>query len=195
MPTKKPASTQQYSYAQACKTWSVSDHWPLDDAVSLVLGLLPRIVQTGGTKPDIARRHKVLREIALNCTGESLPIINPKAPENQYRVRPREFVKWAEKIIEVPQELKEIIDKAGTHFGKKDAPREWNPKQRHRERCCGIAAMIWARQPDLTKRQMANRAEILEYGCEGRQYTKETIENWIKAEKPSRQGGRPRKLS
>jgi hypothetical protein len=55
--------------------------------------------------------------------------------------------------------------------------------------------MIWARQPELTKRQMANRTEILEYGCEGRQYTKETIENWIKTEKPSRQGGRPRKLS
>lgn len=195
MPTKKPSTPKQYSYAQACKTWSISDHWPLDDAVNLVLGLLPRIVQTGCMKPEIARRHKILREIALNCTGESLSVINPEAPEDQYRVRPREFVRWAEKITAVPQELKEIIDKADTHLGKKDAPREWSPKQRRRERCRGIAALIWSQQPGLTKGQVADQPEILEHGCQGQQYTKETIETWIKAENPNRKGGRPPKPS
>lgn len=193
---KKKANKSVYTYGKACRTWSISDHWPLQDAVNLVLGLMPRLLQQDKHDTTAAHRQKVLYEIALNCVGESLPIINPKAPEDQYRVRPREFVKWAEKILgEVPGELKELLDKAGTHFGKKDAPREWNPKQRHRERCRSIAAMIWAENPELTKAQMAKRPEILEYGCEGRQYAQETVEEWIKIEKPNRQGGRPRKPS
>lgn len=192
---KSPKKENVYDYGQACRTWSLSDHWPLPDAVNLVLGLLPRLVQSGELSANLTRRQKILYEIALNCVGESLPVINPKASEDQYRVRPREFVTWAQKFWEVPQELKDLLDKAGTDLGKKDAPREWNPKQRHRERCRGVAAMIWAQNPELTKAQVAKRSDILEYGCEGRQYAQETIEEWIKVEKPNRQGGRPRKPS
>lgn len=182
-----------YTYIEACRLWAKSDHWRLMDAVNLALGLLPRLVQHGGLSVDIALQQKIIYEMALNCVDESLLVINPHAPEDQYRVRPREFLIWVQKFLELPPELKEPLEELGSDFGKKEAPRKLSPKQSHRERCCGIAALLWATHPDLTKGQMANRPEILQYGCGGRRYAPATVEEWIKAENPNRKGGRRQK--
>ena len=194
-PKERTDDPNDYNYTQACKDWSISDHWPLADAVNLILGLLPRIVQTEIPTSEAAQQQKIIHEIALNCVGDSLLVINTTVPEDQYRVRPREFIIWAEKFLAVPQELKEYLEKAGTDLGKKNVPRERSPQQRHRERCRGIAALLWAGDDTITKAQMAKRPEILEHGCERREYAQKTIEEWIKAENPNRQGGRPRKTA
>lgn len=182
-----------YGYNQACRTWANSDHWPLADAVNLVLGLPPRLHANGKITPKQKMQRDELHEIALNCAGDSLLFLETKGLPEQNRVRPREFLAWAAQIISVPEKLKTAVEEAALRPGRKSTPRAFNPKQSHRERCRGIAALLWSEHPELTKSQMAQQPQFLEYGCQNKRYVQATIEEWIATENPNKKGGRPKK--
>ncbi|MHB8624522.1 MAG: hypothetical protein ACYC9J_15195 [Sulfuricaulis sp.] len=191
---KKPSKEKikPYDYAKICKIWSLSDHWPLADAVNLLVGLPPQLLASRKISPALKQMRDELHEIALNCAGDSLIFIEAKGLPEQHRVRPREFLAWAYSVVEVPEELIKAVEEAAQRPGRKNTPRAFNPKQRHRERCRGIAALLWRMHPELNKSDMAREPQILELGCQNKIYAQTTIEEWIASENPNKKGGRPK---
>jgi hypothetical protein len=61
----------------------------------------------------------------------------------------------------------------------------------HHERCRAVAELIWSMEPDLTTVEMAQRSEIIKYGCEGHQYHVRTVCRWLASIKDYRRPGRP----
>ncbi len=183
-------------YERICEIWSYSDHWPLMDAIHLLLKIPPAFFTPRKHSAQHDRQRNIIYEIALNCAGDSLTIVNESVSPGEFRVLPDQFLEWARKRdMPVPMELFKAVESKVLKFGKRKPPRKFGPKQQHRERCKGIAALLWSANPDLTKAKMAARPEILKFGCEGEKYTSETIQDWIKTEKPNRSGGRPKKES
>lgn len=169
--------------------WAKSDHWPLVDAIRLSLELPPRLL---GCPMDAktARRLSVMLEIAQNCAGDSLTIINAEGSPDNYRVRPADFLLWAErKHYRIPEPLKEALKKE-EQTPSQQAPSRFRPEQRHRERARALAALFWAQEPTLTIRAMTERQEIVKHACERKPYRANTIYNWIKDLCPNRSPGR-----
>jgi hypothetical protein len=183
------------TFTHVCNVWASADHWPLLDAVNLALGFEPELVRTKRLTPQQKRGRDVIVELARNCVGDSLTVLRPDAAPGELRVRPAEFVRWFKERTPqpVPPELLDAMNKAAERFRKADPAHELTLMQRRRERCRAIAALLWAQNPELTKAQVAQSEEIRTLGCLGGEYASATIEDWIKEENPTRQGGRPRK--
>lgn len=66
------------------------------------------------------------------------------------------------------------------------------PSSKHKERCQGVAARLWKRNPELTIEEMCFRDEITLIFKDRKQgmYSTKTIRNWIKHLCPNRSPGR-----
>lgn len=171
--------------------WAKADHWLLEDAVSLALGLKPSRFASAPLSKAEALKRDLLLELALNCARDSLDLVMHQGIRDGLKVRPLQFLQWAkDKGIHPPPELMSTVIKERERGALAQEPKELPPRQKHRERTRAVAAMIWAREPKLTKQAVAERPEILEFGCEGHPYTPKAIEGWIKEENPNRRPGR-----
>lgn len=180
-------------YENMCHAWARCDHWPLIDAVNLLMGLLPSLFWTDHQpSPAVRRKRDAVHQIAVNCAGDSLTVINPATVPADWRVRPREFLRWAaERLEQTSPTLTNALTAAHTAVGNpEDLQRALLAKQRHRERCRGVASLLWEQHPTFTKMQIATRPEIALHGCEGIHYTPETLAEWIKTENTNRNPGR-----
>lgn len=186
---------EQMTYKQICQYWAMSDHWPLDDAIRLVLGHPPRLHHPDPLDAAAEGQIRLVKQLAINCFGASLQPVAAETHDGEVHLKPVEFVKWAAKRVEnVPAALTEALAKSD-FFGLGWEPPELRDVQRHRERCCGIAALLWEKNPKLTKRQVAEDPAIQKWGCEGEGYTIKKIQEWIAKENPDPSPGRPRKKS
>lgn len=180
-----------------------ADHWPLEDAVRLLLALYPKALASAEEDSRTLRRVACFLDMARNCFGHSLPE-PPKSglPDaTEPRVRPIDAVNWFAALDPQggPQALVDGVRRQADEQGATDSKgqaktRKLEPKQIHRHRCAGIAALLWQDNPDLPISKMALRPELQSLGCEGAGYSQTTIEGWIRDEKPGgRSRGRPRK--
>jgi len=181
---------QAISYQEACRQWCKADYWPLEDAVNLLIGLKPSFLGENTLDPKKELQRDIVYQLALNSLGEHLPAIPSIGDTEMYRVRPHEFLAWAElRFSHIPRELREAVDEA-TKTYKRGLVKGLRPDQRYRERCRAIAILLWQQFPNETKADMAKRPEFLEIGCEGYNKSIDTIMDWIKDLNPDRRPGR-----
>ncbi len=129
--------------------------------------------------------------LALNCVGHSLSVLENDASSDQYRVRPQNFIRWAEsKQIAIPNTLLLRVNESSPLSEPTKKPRKLRLEQEHRQRCRGVAALLWDALPSIKITRMAEKEELYKFGCEGTAYKKETIQNWIKDLCPNRSPGR-----
>lgn len=182
-----------HEYLEGAKKWSRCDHWTLEDAAYLICGLLPRVFHLTPLEAKAQQSVDIQLAYIRNHATETLKVLNPNAPEKDYRVNPVEFMKWAYNHgVSFPQELKEAVEQ-GQNRKIERAPRQLRNDQRHREMSRAIASYIWSTSPTITIADMAKSKEIFKYGCEGTGYTQETIEDWIRSKHPNPRAGRPKK--
>ena len=192
-PTTADAPLPPLDHEKICQAWARCDHWPLIDAVNLLMGLPPTLLWADSPPSPARRRNRdAVHQIALNCAGDTLTVINPKDAPIEWRVRPPEFMRWAdERLGQTSPTLSNALTAAHTAIGKpEDRQRALLAKQRHRERCRGVASLLWEMHPTFTKMQMAKHPDITRHGCEGTVYTPETLSDWIKSENTNRNPGR-----
>lgn len=79
---------------------------------------------------------------------------------------------------------REIHDETGGRRRSKD-----RPCQIHRAKVRDIAGKVWGRNPSSTIEAIISSERVL-YACEGHQYAKTTLRNWIKDLAPNRKPGR-----
>lgn len=173
------------------QAWALCDFWPLSEAIRLTYSQAPQWPGSG-TDETVPPLGTTVEAVALRCAGGSLPVTQAAAFPGELCVRPREFVEWADlKCFKMPGELRMAVDSVAPLTGGSGKPeRNLSPKQRHREMCRGIAALLWRDNPDMTIEAMAQRKELRDIGCEGMAYTHDTMRNWIKEQAPNRQPGR-----
>jgi len=170
--------------------WAQCNHWPLEDAIRLVLGERPRLVQKQPPSAKKLAQIELLRQMAINCFGASLQPVSTDTPDGEIHVKPVEFMKWAaERGIRIPTGLDEAFQQ-DSPFGYGYEPPGLRIEQAHRYRCQGVAALLWEQTPTLKKREVAEHPAIRTAGCQGKEYAISTIEKWIKAENPNRRPGR-----
>ena len=63
----------------------------------------------------------------------------------------------------------------------------------HHERSRAVAELLWSMEPGIPIAEMARRAEITQYGCEGHEYDMRTVSRWLASLKADRKPGQPRK--
>jgi len=189
------------TYEQICDLWSRADHWPLSDAVRLMLEMPPKILE-GELSSEAAVKLDAHIELATNCIGESLPLLNKQRHKyfepGEYRVRPTDAIAWAESFgLGISEVLKATVKKYQKRKTEeyKTKLSDWNIME---HRCRGIAALLWGQNPKTTLTDMVKKEEFLTYGCEGfgKRPQLSTIETWIKDLNPNRsQGRRPKSIT
>lgn len=174
------------TYESACEAAAKMDHWTVDDAAALLAHEIPPRLSL--RKLNAAKAERIQR-IAYLLSGAAC-VVNPESPIGRYRVAPREIVEWARQKSAVPSALVTAV-LGGVREGEQ-AERHMRESTRRRERCRAVAALLWQQEQTkhLTLQAMAQRPELLEIGCEGRQYKSDTIADWIKEANPNRKPGR-----
>jgi len=171
--------------------WSLCDHWPLRDSITLALADTPPVLGEQHEQIEKTTQWQQLYTLAINCANHSLPMLERETTPESYRVKPADFIRWTrKKHIELPQALIAQINTAQDRLPKEKKPRKLRPEQRHKERCRGIAALLWSQNKEITIARMVEAEVLIEIGCEGKTYKEETIRDWIKEECPNRTGGR-----
>ncbi len=180
-----PGTTEQQSednpsFQSICNLWAKSDHWPLEDAVRLLLNQTPKVFAKSSKNEVNPKSFNIILDIAQNCLGHSLTAIKNPHSERGLNVEPREFVAWAKKKdFAVPAELDLALNSLGPNSLDKYGSRLRQRKTNHRERVRAIAALLWSKSPEIEISEMVNRSEILEYGCEGSSYAESVLESWV----------------
>jgi len=64
----------------------------------------------------------------------------------------------------------------------------------HHERSRAVAGLLWSIDPEIPIAVMAQRSEIIQFGCEGHQYDMRTISRWLAGLKADRRPGRRKKV-
>lgn len=104
------------------------------------------------------------------------------------------FIEWAiENNIEVPVAYAKY---AANHKGSKARYYEKLGVKKstiHHERCRAVAEMLWSADPGIPIAEMARRAEIIQFGCEGQIYDMRTVSRWLASLKTDRRPGRHKK--
>jgi hypothetical protein len=181
-------SRKAITYEQACKTMALMDFWTIEDAAALLIGAIPRGLSR--RKLTGTKAHTVAR-VTHTLSGADC-VVNPESPVGRYRVPPREIVEWARRKSndDVPSELVTAV--LGAARDGEQAKRSMHQSTFRRERCRAIAALLWQQDntKHLTLEAMVQRPELLEIGCDGKQYQLDTIKEWIKEQNPNRRPGR-----
>lgn len=184
---------QEYHYEKIVEFWSSCDHWTLTDAFRLLAELPPTVINNEPLDENESKGLTMWIEVAKNCAGKSLSTIVSSPGDNEYRVEPIEFLRWAQsRSFPIPEALQEAVEHAHNRVvGKVD--KKLRNSQRRREKCRGIASLLWETHPTMSIKDMAERPEIFNHGCEKHQYARETVEDWIRKLCPEAKVGRPKK--
>ena len=167
-------------FQSICNLWARSDQWPLEDAVRLTLRQSPRAFITDPNKEGNSKSVKIIFSLALNCVGFSLRASKGPREDEELHVIPKDFISWArEKEISVPSELDLALTSEKTSKKENDLKRGYNVRFNHRERVKAVAGLIWDQDPRVTTKEMANRTEILEHGCENQYYAEAVLIKWL----------------
>lgn len=109
-------------------------------------------------------------------------------------VQPYIFLSWAlDRQIEMPEQFVKYVESKRTGRSSFFDSIGLKRSTVHHERCRAVAGVIWSREPELTIADMARRAEIVQFGCEGQEYDTRTICRWLSSLKKERKLGRPRR--
>ena len=142
-------------------------------------------------KQDIDNGHLAVNEVYLDG-GEC--ITQTDIDVNKSTVQPFVFINWAlANDIEVPAEFAKYHARKKSN---KSANYEGLGLKRttiHHERCRAVAELLWSMEPGIPIAEMARRAEIVQYGCEGKEYDMRTVSRWLASLKADRRPGQPRK--
>ena len=166
---------KQWSY------WLRFDSWALWEAATLVMGWNPE------DHTELIQGNPVHR--IEDLAGRSISAGTLKTLDDD-RVIPSVFLAWAStKGIPIPEQLKPLL---GEQEEQSLTPQKQlnRPSQRHRERCRAIAELLWGQDPERTIADMIISDEITKYGCEGHNYTEQTLRMWINDLAPDRSPGR-----
>ena len=168
-----------------CEIWVLADHWPLEDAVRLLRRQLPQRIDPR-TAQGRDEWREILLDLARNCAGESLPVLPPAADESLPRVRPAEFIAWAQsKGVPIPEPLQEAIAQAEAQQELQLPIPRRKASDLRRERCRAVAQLQWEQQPLLTLQEMVEHPLLFTIGCEGRRYHNALVKEWIADLAPS----------
>lgn len=97
------------------------DTWTMPEAINLLLGCLPHRLLTLKGQPEIYQQVELLKKRIVACAGESLDVLNPEKPFDEWRVVGRHFLLWAEqKSLPIPDELCRLIAKEAAPTSKLD---------------------------------------------------------------------------
>jgi hypothetical protein len=174
---------------QVYAMWALCDFWPLTGALALLLAKEPAVPVEAPDHAD-TRGAQLFKALALRCAGGTLPVARSEAFPGALCVRPQEFLRWADlKGVPVPGRLRMAVEDVEPLTGAGTPKRKFSEQQRHREICRGVAARLCQQHPDMTIKDMAQRPELREIGCEGSIYTHDTIYDWIKEKAPNRRPG------
>lgn len=121
-------------------------------------------------------------------------------------INPSDFLKWANsKKFIMPQQMNnkfgEVMsqqeashlnsaNQSGHNKGQSPNFRPLPAQKSHREKCRGIASLVWKKTPIMTIEDMVVSNEIKNHGCDGTVYNENTIRDWIKDLCPNRTPGR-----
>lgn len=184
--------------------------WILEKAICLVRKLPLNGLHTQEQADEF---HKWLGIIRNNLTGqyygsdqiEHEIIGGGYTFDGQIDVNVKSFLIWAYKNHAIiPEELRKMAIKFKEESKTSDQvlvdntlPEEnskfkkLRPTQSHRERCRGIASLLWKQDSTITIADMVLRDEIIIHGCENEKiYHEEVIRDWIKDLCPNRSPGR-----
>jgi hypothetical protein len=161
-----------------------------DDAFQGFIAIKNRLLMA--MKKDIDEGNLDINEVYLeDCATGAAP---GHIDAEKSTVRPIIFISWAvANDIEVP---KEFVKYANSKKSKKTAYYEVLGLKRstiHHERCRAVAELLWSMEPGMPINLMAQRKEIIQYGCEGQQYDVRTISRWLATLKADRRPGQPGK--
>jgi len=142
-------------------------------------------------KREIDEGGLVVNEVYLDGAAE---ITQSGIDVNKSTVQPYIFINWAlANDIEVPAEFAKYHARKKSN---KSAYYEGLGLKRstiHHERSRAVAELLWSMEPGIPIAEMARRDEIIQYGCEGREYDMRTVSRWLASLKADRRPGQPRK--
>ena len=178
--TDESSSQDPPSYQAVCKLWVKSDNWPLEDAVRLLLNQVPKVFMESESD-NVHKSFSIVLELANNCIGESLNAAKHHDTDRGFQVTPIEFIFWAkQKGFPVPAELDLALSVQNKAENAKSANNVIHKQTNHRERVRAIASLLWNQSPTITVRDMVNRPEITEHGCQNQYYAEAVVEGWVK---------------
>lgn len=185
---------QSEKYEVICELWLKSDTWLLEDALRLINKKLPLCLSKPETEQEEKdkRSYLILKELVKNNLNSTLTLYPSLPGEDQgtIRINPFEFLDWLE---DIDPELVPIVLKSAKSEQqqlRRGTTRKERPDTIHRHRVAALAEYFWRDEPSLTKVEMAQKPELNEIGCNGKKYTPETIQRWIKESNPNREPGR-----
>lgn len=109
-------------------------------------------------------------------------------------VQPYIFLTWAiDKQIEMPEQFIRYVENKRANRSSFFDSIGLKRTVVHHERCRAVAGLLWSLEPELTIAEMARRPEMVQFGCEGKEYDMRTISRWLSSLKAERKLGRPRR--
>jgi len=145
-------------------------------------------------KQSIAAGVLIINEEYKESRNDATDVVNHEIDYDKSTVCPTIFINWAiDNNIEVPKQFAKYAalnkkDKSGYYevLGVKRITI-------HHERCRAVAELLWSMEPDIEIAKMAQRSEIVQYGCEGHDYDVRTVCRWLASLKVDRRPGRRKK--
>jgi hypothetical protein len=160
-----------------------------EDAYKGLLSIRDRLLTA--MKKDIDDGHLAVNEVYLDGGAD---MGRHDMDVNKSTVQPFIFINWAvANDIEVPAEFAKYHARKQSN---KSAFYEGLGLKRttiHHERCRAVAELLWSMEPGIPISEMARRAEIVQYGCEGKEYDMRTVSRWLASLKADRRPGQRRK--
>jgi hypothetical protein len=160
-----------------------------EDAFKGLLSIKDRLLTT--MIQDIDEGRLAVTEVYLDGGTDTSQLA---IDVNKSTVLPFIYVNWAiANDIDVPAEFAKYHDRKK---GNKSAYYEGLGLKRttiHHERSRAVAELLWSMEPEMPIAEMARRAEIMQYGCEGQEYDMRTVSRWLASLKADRRPGQPRK--
>jgi len=131
---------------------------------------------------------EVYEDSSLNAAGSSHYGLNIK----KSGVNPGIFINWAiDNNIKVPLQFAQFAARKKAGKGRCYETLGLKKSTIHHERCRAVAEMLWSIDPDIPIAEMARKAEVIQFGCEGREYDMRTISRWLASLKADRRPGNP----
>lgn len=179
--------------------WLKRDLWYLSEGIWLLMRIEPKEVLQGDWDKfrDESRLRETEDEIAsLVRDAISMGKLQLFSKSNR-TIQPAVFVKWASKDIEIPPELKPLLElqdpepaQEEVHCGK-----QLRNDQLDKQLCQAIAKTLWDIYPEMTIEDMKKHKAIQQHG-NGRLYGgKNTLRGWLSEvdpRPPEKKTGRPK---
>lgn len=180
--------------------WARMGHWEMFEAMLLLIDVDPRIIF-----PEFRRNRNI--EDPTPIIADKMAKMKELLERGPYcisvKASPGSILCWAyTRKIPIPPELQKwaeelsLFDPIKPNLAEQKVKEEsadfknLRSEQRHRERCRGIASLLWASNPEITIADMILRDEIIVHGCEKKMYSENATRGWIKDLCPDRTPGR-----